>query len=98
MSLFLPGILCILLAIQWGGIKYPWSSAGIIVLFAIFVVTIAGFILVQKYKSESASIPPRIFINRNVYGGMLFSFCLGASIAVVVYYVRCPCYSFGHSY
>lgn len=88
--LFLPSILCLLLAVQWGGVRYPWSSAGIIVLFAVFVVTIIGFILVQKYKSESASIPPRMFMNRNVCGGMIGSFCMGGSIAVTVYYVCSP--------
>ncbi|PCG91424.1 Major facilitator superfamily domain, general substrate transporter [Penicillium occitanis (nom. inval.)] len=82
--LFLPSMLCLLLAVQWGGVKYPWGSASIIVLFAVFVVTIIGFILVQKYKGESASLPPRIFMNRNVYGGMIASFCLGGSIAVVL--------------
>jgi hypothetical protein len=59
-------------------------------LFAIFVVTIAGYIFIQKYKAESASIPPRIFLNRNVYGGMMASFCLSGSIAVTLYYVCCP--------
>lgn len=88
--LFLPSILCLLLAIQCGGIKYPWSSASVIVLFAVSVVTIIGFILVQKYKNESASIPPHIFMNRNIYGGMVFSFCLGGSIAVMLYYVCSP--------
>lgn len=96
--LFLPSILCLLLAVQWGGVKYPWSSASIIVLFAVFVVTSIGFILVQRYKSESASIPPRIFMNRTVYGGMIASFCVGGSIAVMVYYVCSPWHTFGHSY
>uniref|UniRef100_A0A093V9J0 Putative HC-toxin efflux carrier TOXA n=1 Tax=Talaromyces marneffei PM1 TaxID=1077442 RepID=A0A093V9J0_TALMA len=85
--LFLPSILCLLLAVQWGGVKFPWSSATVIVLLAVFVVTITGFILIQKYKSESASIQPQMFLNRNVYGGMMASFCLGGSISVVVYYL-----------
>lgn len=87
--LFLPCILCLLLAMQWGGVKYSWSSANIIVLFAVFAVTMAGFILVQKYKGESAIVPPRLFLNRNIYGGTIFSFFSSGSIAVMLYYV-CP--------
>jgi MFS family permease len=94
--LFIPSVMCLLLALQYGGIKYPWASAVVIVLFAVFIVTIVGFLLIQDYKKDQASVPPRLFTNRNVYGGMAASFCLGASFAVMTYYV---CVSFPrHAY
>ncbi|EED13244.1 efflux pump antibiotic resistance protein, putative [Talaromyces stipitatus ATCC 10500] len=85
--LFLPSIISLLLGLQWGGVKYPWGSACVIVAFTVFLVTISGFILIQRYKADIASIPPWIILNRNVYSGMLVSFCLGGSIALMVYYL-----------
>ncbi|OKL58351.1 hypothetical protein UA08_06011 [Talaromyces atroroseus] len=87
MFLFIPSVLCLLLALQYGGIKYAWTSATVVVLFAVFVVTIVGFGVIQNYKNKFASVPPRLFKNRNVYGGMIASFCLGASFSVMLYYL-----------
>ena len=35
-AVFVPAIICLLLALQWGGSKYPWSNGRIIALFVIF--------------------------------------------------------------
>ncbi|KAK3044383.1 MFS sugar transporter, partial [Coniosporium uncinatum] len=32
-AVFLPGVICLLLALQWGGSKYPWGNWRIIILF-----------------------------------------------------------------
>lgn len=87
LSLLVPSMVCLLLAVQYGGIKYEWTSATTFVLFAIFAVTMASFGILQNYKTDQASIPSRVFLNRNVYGGMMASFCISGSLVVVVYYV-----------
>ena len=87
-ALFVPGIVCLLLALQWGGTVYPWRSGRIIALFVVFGVLIIGFVLVQIWKQERATVPPRVFKNRNIWGCALFGAFLGASFFVMVYYVR----------
>jgi hypothetical protein len=87
-ALFLPAIICLLLALQWGGSKHAWGNARIIVLLVLFVLLIGGFIAVQWWKQEDATVPPRIFLNRNVWGAALFGAMLGAAFFLMVYYLR----------
>lgn len=86
-ALFLPAIICLLLALQWGGSKYAWGSGRIIALLVLFVVLICGFIGVQIWKQELATVPPRIFKNRNVWGSAWFGAMLGACFFVLVYFL-----------
>ncbi|KAF2749814.1 MFS general substrate transporter [Sporormia fimetaria CBS 119925] len=85
--LFLPGVICLLLALQWGGSKYDWKSGRIIALFVLFGVLMAGFIAVQIWKKEEATVPPRVFMNRNVWGSALFISMLAGSFFVGAYFL-----------
>ena len=85
--LFVPSIVCLLLALQFGGSKYHWANARVVVLFVLFGALFVGFVLVQLWKGENATVPPRIFKVRNVWGSVVFNITLGASFFVVVYFV-----------
>jgi MFS family permease len=85
--LFVPSIVCLLLALQFGGSKCHWANARVVVLFVLFGVLFVGFVLVQLWKGENATVPPRIFKVRNVWGSVVFNITLGASFFVVVYFV-----------
>lgn len=87
-SVFLPAIVCLLLALQWGGSKYEWKSGRIIALLVLFGVLIIAFIAIQIWKQEDATVPPRVFANRNVWGSAFFGAMLGAAFFVMVYYLR----------
>lgn len=52
---FVPSIVCLLLALQWGGVKYSWSNGRIIALFVLFVIGIAIFIGLQIFLGENAT-------------------------------------------
>ena len=85
-SLFFPTVVCLLLALQWGGVTYAWNSGRIIALLVLFVVLLSAFIAVQIWKQETATIPPRILKNRNVPCGMAFNTCVGGALFVFIYY------------
>lgn len=87
-ALFFPAVICLLLALQWGGSKYEWSNGRIVALLVIFGLLVVGFIIVQFWKQEQATIPPRVFKNRNVWGCSLFGAMLGAAFFLLVYYLR----------
>ncbi|KAJ5519156.1 Major facilitator superfamily domain general substrate transporter [Penicillium expansum] len=84
---FIPSIICLLLALQWGGSVYEWNNGKIIALFVVFGVLMIAFVFVQLWRQENATLPPRIFGNRNVWGSSLFTFCLGAAFFALVYYL-----------
>lgn len=85
--LFIPGVVCLLLALQWGGTTYPWDNGRIIALFVLAAVLLAGFVGVQIWKQERATVPPRIFKNRTVWAGAFFGATLGAAFFVLVFYL-----------
>ncbi|KAI1361956.1 major facilitator superfamily transporter [Xylaria arbuscula] len=85
--LFLPSIITILIALQWGGAIYPWSDGRVIALLVVFGVLLLAFIGVQYWAGENGTVPPRIITQRSIGSGAFFSFVVGASFFVMVYYL-----------
>ena len=81
---FLPMVVCLLLALQWGGSQYEWSNGRIIALFVLFGVLLAVFVTIQFWKKDYATVPPRILKQRSIAAGAWFSAALGASFFVGV--------------
>lgn len=86
-AVFMPAIISLLLALQWGGTKYEWSSWRIILLFVVFGILIITFIVIQIVKGDMATVPPRILKKRTVWTASWFAFCLGAFFMLLVYYL-----------
>jgi MFS family permease len=85
---FLLGLtVCLLLALQWGGSKYTWADARIIVLLTLFALLTICFASVQIWKQENATIPPRILAYRSVTASAFFAFCQTGSMTVIVFYL-----------
>ncbi|KAK9477924.1 efflux pump antibiotic resistance protein [Lipomyces japonicus] len=82
-----PSIICLLLALQWGGSKYSWANARIIVLFILFGLLFVGFVAVQIWKKETATVPLRIIKNRSIVAGILYTFCVGGVMMIYIYYL-----------
>ena len=84
---FITGIVCLLLALQWGGSTYHWSNARIIVLLILFALLITVFIIIQIHQKENATVPPRILKYRSVLAGMWSQFSLGSASFILIYYL-----------
>ena len=85
--LFLPAIVSLLLALQWGGGVYKWGNWRIILLLSIFGVLIVGWISVQIMKGDIATIPLRIISQRSVAFGVWNTFSLSAAYLLITYYL-----------
>ena len=86
-SIFIVTIVACLLALQWGGSKYPWSSWRIILCLTMFSVLTLVFIFIQWREGDNATIPFRIIKQRSVASGCWFAFCLGGHFFVLVYWL-----------
>ena len=86
-ALFLPGVVCFYIALQWGGSTYAWKSARIIALLVLSGVLLSGFVAVQIWKQDNATIPPRIVKQRSIYAGILYSLTVGGSMISALYYL-----------
>ncbi|GKZ23906.1 hypothetical protein AbraIFM66951_010438 [Aspergillus brasiliensis] len=84
---FLPAIVCLLLATQWGGAQYPWGDGRIVALFVLFGVLLVCFIGLQLWARERATVPPRLLRGRNIWGSALYGFCLNGAMFTFVYYL-----------
>ena len=72
------GVVCLLLALQWGGTTLPWRSSKVIGLLIGFGVLISIFLVVEFKLGEKATIPPRLFFKqRTVLSSSLYSCFLG---------------------
>lgn len=83
----IPAIICLFLALQWGGTTYAWGNGRIIGLFVVFGVLISVFIWLQFYNKENAMIPPRLFKNRTISAAVAFNFCVAGAFFILAYYV-----------
>lgn len=85
--ILLPAIICLLLALQWGGSTYAWSSGRIIALLVVGIALLVVFVGIQIWQKDSATIPPRILANRSITAGFLSQTCIGSAMMMFVYYL-----------
>ncbi|RCI08540.1 hypothetical protein L249_8927 [Ophiocordyceps polyrhachis-furcata BCC 54312] len=84
---FLPSIVCLVLALQWGGSTYPWGSWRIIILFVFFALTAGAFAAVQILMPKTATIPARVITQRTTLAATFFMFFLSGGMLILVYYI-----------
>ena len=84
---FIPSMVCLILALQWGGSAYSWSAPKIIGLLVTFSVLFIAFVVVEVLTPETAIAPTRVVLNRSVAGSLAFMFLLSGGLMSVVYYL-----------
>lgn len=91
---FLPGVICVILALQWGGSVYAWGNWRVILLLVLFAVLIGVFAFTQWRKGDDATVPPSVIGTRTVLLGSWYSFNTAGSLYVASYYVSILLLSF----
>ncbi|KAI2472648.1 MFS general substrate transporter [Annulohypoxylon bovei var. microspora] len=87
-AFFAGSVSMLLLALQWGGVQYAWSSSIIIGLFVGFGVVMILFVVWTCWKGEGALISPPLFtINRNPALLCAASFFINGPFQIIIYYL-----------
>ncbi|KAK8252222.1 MFS gliotoxin efflux transporter glia [Phyllosticta capitalensis] len=83
----LGGVICLLLAFQWGGVSKPWKSADVIGTIVGFGVIVILFLVIEWWQGPRALLTPWILGRREVWTGCLFSFFIAGSFFILLYYL-----------
>lgn len=82
-----PSIVCLQLALQWGGTTYQWHDGRILSLLILSGVLAIVFLVNEIWQGNNAMLPARIMKQRNVICAVLFCFCSNGSSTVLTYYL-----------
>jgi MFS family permease len=93
---FVPSMVCLILALQWGGSTYAWGSWRIILLLVLFGLTLIAFAIVQVKMPKTATIPVKVITQRTMLACAWYTFFGGGGMMLVVYYIPlwCRCLPF----
>lgn len=96
---FVPSMICLILALQWGGSTYSWSNWRLILLFVLFGLTAVAFAVVQVMMPDTATIPVKVIKQRTMLACAWVMFFIGGAMMLAVYYIPLWCmYSSLNSY
>ncbi|KAG8627311.1 hypothetical protein KVT40_004794 [Elsinoe batatas] len=86
-ALIFPGLICLLLALQWGGITWPWSDARVIVTLVVGILLIIAFAIVQLWVQENGTAPPRIVRQRTIAAAAISFIGIGGALVITAFYL-----------
>ncbi|KAK4120293.1 MFS general substrate transporter [Parathielavia appendiculata] len=86
-AVFVPGVVCLLLALQWGGPTYPWSDGRIIALLTLTGVLLVSYVAVQAIFTSTATIPGRIIKQRSIASGLWATVCIQSGNYIYIYFL-----------
>lgn len=84
---FAPAAIQFLLALEYGGNKYPWNSARIIGLFCGAGGTFLTFLAWEYRKGDEAMIPFSMVGKRSVWSSLIVGVCFIGTVMCFSYYL-----------
>ena len=79
--------ICLILALQYGGVTHAWDSSVVIGLLVGFVLILIAFAILEIWQGERSMFSPRLMRKRTVWVNGLFGFFFAGSYFVPLYYL-----------
>lgn len=86
-ALITPGLILLLLAVQWGGTEYSWSSTRVIVTLVLGIVLLVAFGISQVWVGDNGTLPPRIIRMRSIAAATVVSLGFGSTLVIVSFFL-----------
>lgn len=90
--IFTASVACLLMALEWGGTTYSWSSGRIIAFLVVSGSLLVAFVGLEALQKERATIPSSVVLKKTAGLCILYAFCASAAFNVVDYFVSAPPY------
>jgi len=81
------GVVCFILALQWGGVTKSWNDSTVIGTLVGFGLISILFIVIQWWNGERAIIVGRLLKQRTIAAGMVFIFLFSGGFFILLYYL-----------
>ncbi|TGO65917.1 hypothetical protein BELL_0992g00010 [Botrytis elliptica] len=89
-TVFMVGsLICLLMALQWGGAAYPWSNGRVIALFVVSGILAIAFIATQttKIAGKARTIPSSLARNRDIWLAGSYAMCITGGVYVAILFL-----------
>ncbi|KAK2745271.1 hypothetical protein FQN57_003966 [Myotisia sp. PD_48] len=86
-AIIMAAVICILLAMQWGGTTKPWSDSTVIGTLVGFGLLVIVFIVNEWWMGDRALLQPRLLKNRTIATSCLYLFFFVGPTFVFIYYL-----------
>jgi hypothetical protein len=86
-ALVMGGSLTLLLALQYGGVAYPWNSGVVIGLFVSSSLMVVALVALEMWLGERAMLTPRLICQRTVWVNSIWGFFFAGSYFVTLYFL-----------
>jgi hypothetical protein len=80
-------VTCFMIPLTLGGNFWPWNSAPVYTLTALFLVFSGSFLYAEGYVAEDPIVPMRLMKNRGLVGAWITLSCYGMVFFSFMYYL-----------
>lgn len=80
-------IICLILALQWGGASGNWGDGRVVATLVVFAITLVGWAVMQYMRGEEATLPWSVAKQRTVAGSTAYALLGSAAFTMVVYWL-----------
>ncbi|KAI0350929.1 iron permease [Trametes cingulata] len=86
-AVIITSTILVFLGLTWGGLRFPWISAPVLVTIILGVIGIAAFLVLEKFWLHGQTVPDFFFTNRTTLSGYLGTFFHGVVSLTAIYYL-----------
>ena len=86
-TLVMGASVCLLLALQYGGVTHSWKSGMVIGLLVGFGLMVIALTIVEVWQGERAMLTPRLVRQRTIWVNSVWGFFFAGAYFVTLYYL-----------